>query len=93
MDNDIVDQMRTEAAVKDRVYQLKNTVGKLYRDFKSPLHENDYDIVDQFVHDPRFFLDKDLELAMNMKQLYDKRKLQLKERAEMGIYHLNNVTV
>lgn len=49
------------------------TVRKLHRDYKVPIYQTDHDIVEQFVHEPRLFLDNDLELAMRLKHLYEKR--------------------
>lgn len=71
---------------------MKRTVGKLFRDYKSNLHQTDHEVVDEFIHNPRRFLDSDFELALDLKKLYEKRKLQVKERAQMGVTHLHNVT-
>ena len=42
--------------------------------------------------DPHVFLDNDAELAIDLKRFYDKRNKQIKQRSQMGLYHVANVT-
>lgn len=46
-----------------------------------------------FEKDPLFFLDNDFNLTIYMKKLYDQRKLELLQRSQMGINHLEKVTL
>ena len=77
-------EVKNEANVK----QLKNTVLKLFRDHYSRLLQKDVDIVEQFEKDPRSFLDNSADLSIEIKRLYDKRIIQVKERNQMNTYHI-----
>lgn len=44
---------------------------------------HDFDIVEEFERDPFQFIDNDANLAINLKLLYNKRKEELKKRANM----------
>jgi hypothetical protein len=84
--------MRMEAKNEANTKQLKNTVLKLFRDHYSRLLQKDVDIVEQFEKDPRSFLDNSADLSVEVKRLYDKRILQVKERNQMNTYHIDQVT-
>jgi hypothetical protein len=64
---------------------MKNTVSKLFREYHAPLSDKDRQIINEFVINPKMFLDHDVSLALNIKRLYDKRTKQLSERKQMGI--------
>jgi len=74
------------------VKQLKNTVLKLGREHYNRLLQKDVDIIEQFEKDPRSFLDNDADLNIEIKKLYDKRVIQVKERNQMNTYHIETVT-
>jgi hypothetical protein len=67
IDDAQLERERRVAEMKDQVYQLKATIGKVYRDYKSNLYQPDHDIIQQFVTDPYKFMDNDLELVLNLK--------------------------
>ena len=66
--------MRVMKKNQEQLDQMKNTVGKLYRDYHIPIYEKDQQIVNAFEKDPTLFLDYDANLAIDIKRLYDKRK-------------------
>lgn len=85
-------KMRVLKKNKEKLDQLRTTVGKLYRDYHIPIYQHDHDIVDAFEKDPSLFLDFDGNLAIDIKRLYDKRKEQIKERSQMGVLHIETIT-
>ena len=92
IDDALIDKIRLMASEKDRFAQMKNTIGKLYRDYKNPLNEKDFKIAEEFIADPQLFLDNDPGICIDLKRLYDKRKKQIADRKEMGQKHINTVT-
>ena len=84
--------MRIAANEKDKFKQLLNTIGKLNREHFNPLYEPDHKIVDEFIANPKLFLDNSPLLCFELKMLYDKRQQQISDRKEMGMKHINNVT-
>jgi hypothetical protein len=71
---------------------MKNTVGKLFRDYHSPVNNVDRSIVQEFVNNPKLFLDFDVGLALDIKRLFDKRVAERDARKDMGLLHLHKVT-
>ena len=92
LDEETLAKFRTLANEKERLEQMRITVGKLFREYHSPLSYKDRDIIAQFEANPKLFLDSDVMLALDIKRLYDKRKLELEERSRMGTKHIQNVT-
>ena len=72
-----LEKARDENKVTNRHKQLRNTVGKLFRNFNSNVNQKDIDIIAEFEADPRSYLDTDPHLAVDLKHLYDKRKRQV----------------
>ena len=70
---------------------MRNTVGKLFRDYHFPITDADREILSQFIAEPRSFLDDDAELALDLKMLQEKRKLQNLERQMVGAIHIENL--
>lgn len=58
-----------------KMKQMRNTVGKLFRDHHFTISDSDRQILAQFIADPRSFLDNDAELALDLKLLREKRTL------------------
>ena len=92
VDQDAIDQMRREAEMEHKCKQLKVTVRKLFRDHFSRINQKDVDIVEEFEKEPFNFLDNDVDLTIEIKRLYDKRVVQVKERNQMNTYHIETVT-
>ena len=84
--------MHLEAQAASRCKQLKNTVLKLGRAHYNRLLQQDVDIIEEFEKNPRSFLDFDADLNIEIKKLYDKRVIQVKERNQMNTYHIETVT-
>ena len=80
--------MRVLKKNHEKLDQMKNTVGKMFRDYHIPVYKKDYEIVSAFEKDPTLFLDFDANLAIDIKRLYDKRKAQINERSQMSELHL-----
>lgn len=70
---------------------MRNTVGKLFKEFHYPISDQDREILRQFIIEPRTFLDNDAELALDLKLLQEKRKLQILERQLVGEVHLEKL--
>lgn len=47
----------------------------------NPLYDTDFQFIDEFIANPKHFMDNDAEIAINVKKLYDKRKKQIQDRA------------
>ena len=56
------------------------------------LYQKDYDIVEEFEREPFQFLDNDAHLVIDLKHIYDKRKEELRKRANMGVHTIAKVT-
>ena len=69
-----------KAQLKEKTKQLKNSIGKLYKDYKSQIFEKDIQSIEEFLLEPKKFLDFDGDLAIDVKKLYDKRKNELAKR-------------
>jgi hypothetical protein len=74
-----------------KMKQMRNTVGKLFRDHHSQVNDPDRQILSQFIADPRSFLDNDAELALDLKLLREKRTLQVLERQMIGAVHIDSL--
>jgi len=74
-----------------KMKQMRNTVGKLFRDHHFTISDSDRQILAQFIADPRSFLDNDAELALDLKLLREKRTLQVLERQMIGAVHIENL--
>ena len=70
-DEEKIEIEKFKAKEKKQLSQMLITIRKLFRQYKSPLSENYYDIVAKFEADPHFFLDKDIEIVIYMKKFYD----------------------
>jgi hypothetical protein len=71
---------------------MRNTIGKLFRDYHCPILEKDREILQQFFANPRSFLDFSAELALDLKLLQEKRKLEITERRLIGNQHFMKLT-
>tara|TARA_B110000285_G_C15135933_1_gene626907 strand:- start:3365 stop:3688 length:324 start_codon:yes stop_codon:yes gene_type:complete len=67
--------VRQRKQEETKMKQMRNTVGKLFRDHHFTISDSDRDILSQFLADPRSFLDNDAELALDLKLLREKRTL------------------
>lgn len=48
--------------------------------------------IEEFIIEPKKYLDFDGNLAIDVKKLYDKRIKQLDERKKMGVHNIENIT-
>lgn len=88
---DLAKKMK-EMTMKDKLKQLRNTVGKLFRSHYGRILEKDLNIVKEFEEDPTSFMDLSIDLQVDLKRLYDQRKLQIEERNQMNTYHIESIT-
>jgi len=62
IDQDELDYKREQAENSTKLKQMRNTVGKLFRDFHSRIRQRDLDIVQEFEKDPTHFIDLSIDL-------------------------------
>jgi len=67
VNDEVIDKLRTMSEDNKKFEQMKNTIGKMRRDYKNPLHPIDFEIVDEFLENPKFFLDNDANIAIQLK--------------------------
>jgi hypothetical protein len=53
------------------IVTMRNTVGKLQREFLNRLTEKDYEMIELFSSNPKYFLDLSGELALELKFLQE----------------------
>ena len=87
-----MDKTELAARVLDKTKRLTITVKKLTTEFQMQLYQKDYDIVEEFERDPFQFLDHDAHLVIDLKHMYEKRKEELRKRANMGVHNIAKVT-
>lgn len=54
---------------------MRNTVGKLFRNYHSRIRQRDLDIVAEFEKDALAMMDQSIDLQVDLKRLYDQRKV------------------
>lgn len=91
-DPETLEYQKINARDKVLFDKLRNTVSKLHREHQSIITQEDRDIIEDFASRPEHFLNWDYELALDIKFLYDKRIVEQKERKEMGMVHIRQVT-
>lgn len=67
---DLAKQMK-QMSMNDKLKQLRNTVGKLFRSHYGRILEKDLNIVKEFEEDPTSFMDLSVDLQVDLKRLYD----------------------
>lgn len=87
-----MDRAELAARVLDKTKRLTVTIKKLTTDFRMQVYQKDHDIVEEFERDPFQFLDHDAHLVIDLKHLYDKRKEELRKRANMGVNNIAKIT-
>jgi hypothetical protein len=59
--------------MNDKLKQMRNTVGKLFRSHYSRILDKDLNIIKEFEEDPNTFIDLSVDLQVDLKRLYDQR--------------------
>ena len=60
-----------QMTMNDKLKQMRNTVGKLFRSHYGRILDKDLNIVKEFEEDPNSFMDISVDLQVDLKRLYD----------------------
>jgi ribosomal protein S16 len=80
---------KQQAVWEQRTFRVQNTVLKLLRNNKSQLSEKDFAVIEEFASESEEFLERDGNLAIDVKMLYEKRKAELERRAQEGVHNIS----
>ena len=87
-----LDKAELAARVLDKTKKLHNLVTKMSAEHRMQIFDHDREIIEEFENDPFLFIDNDAYLAIRLKKLYDKRKAEIKRRAQMGVNNIARIT-
>lgn len=81
-----------QMTMNDKLKQMRNTVGKLFRSHYGRILDKDLNIIKEFEEDPNSFMDISVDLQVDLKRLYDQRLIQIEDRNQMNTYHIESIT-